>query len=95
MFGHMLFARTVGMKEWLCPNCGHLNRSRVNAITGWKVQCRDAHCQRVYIVGEVFYEPVPGFKIPPADHIMPLQISDRKWHSGEPVNRLVRGTDPE
>ena len=65
----MLFSRTVGMKEWLCPNCNHLNRSRVNAITGWKVRCLDSHCQRVYIVGEVFNEPVPGFKIPPADFI--------------------------
>jgi hypothetical protein len=60
----MLFSRTVGMKEWLCPNCNHLNRSRVNAINGWKVQCRDSHCQRVYIVGEVFYEPCAGLQNP-------------------------------
>jgi hypothetical protein len=51
----VLFSRTVGMKEWLCPNFNHLNRSRVSAINGWKVQCRDSHCQRVYIVGEAFY----------------------------------------
>jgi hypothetical protein len=44
-------------------------------------------------VGEVFYEPVPGFKIPPADHIIPAEMSDRKWHSGEPVNRFLAGTN--
>lgn len=83
------------MKHWQCPNCGHLNRTRVNATDGWKVRCRHANCQRTYVVGEIFYEAVPGFKLPPLDHLMPLKLSGEKWHSGEPVNRLVaESADP-
>ena len=91
----MLFARTNGMKEWICPHCGHFNRTRVNATDGYRVKCRDANCQHVYIVGEVFYETVPGFKIPPEDRIMPLELSQELWHSGHPVNRLVSESDAE
>jgi len=89
----MIYARTVGMKHWVCPQCGHFNRSRVNATDGYRVKCRDANCQHVYIVGEVFYDTVPGFKLPPVDRIMPVEMSKELWHSGQPVNRLVPASD--
>ena len=59
-------------------------------LNSWKVQCRNASCQKIYIVGEVFYETVPGFKLPPEDHIMPPEISTQAWHSGQQVNKLSR-----
>src|SRR5215831_10296755 len=81
----MPFSRTVGMKLWECGYCGHLNRHRVNALHGWKVQCTNATCRRTFIVGEVFYETVPGFKVPPRDTV----YSEKKWRSGQPVHKIV------
>jgi hypothetical protein len=89
----MLFSQTIGMKHWICPNCNHPNRTTITAKNSWRVQCRHANCQRVYIVGEVFYEPVPGFKIAPRDHVMPPELSEESWHSGQPVNRLVSASE--
>jgi hypothetical protein len=43
---------------------------------------------RVYIVGDVFYETVPGFKVPPLDTIGPM-VHEELWHSAKPVNKVV------
>ena len=86
----MLFARTVGVKQWQCGNCGYLNRYRVNGRNGWRVKCRNSRCQRVYIVGEIFYEALPGFKPPPMDVIQPLSfMSEDAYHAGQLVNKIV------
>jgi hypothetical protein len=91
----MLFSGTVEMKEWLCPNCNHLTAaaSMPSTAGGCSAAIPIFSGSTSWVI--VFYEPVPGFKIPPADHIMPAEISDRKWHSDEPVNRLVADTDHE
>ena len=84
-----LFASTTGVKDWRCPACRQLNRTRVQARNGWRVQCRAAYCQRVWIVGEVFYEAPPGHKVLPPDVIMPLDYETGPWRSSQPVNRIV------
>jgi hypothetical protein len=85
----MPFARVQGSMQWCCPYCSHLNRSTLHYRTGWKVQCNGSDCRRTVAIGLTFYPMTTGFKVPPTDAIMPIEISTEKWHSGEPVNRLV------
>jgi hypothetical protein len=84
----MLFARIQGSMEWCCPFCGHLNRSTLPYENSGRIRCNGSDCRRAMAVGLVFNQMTAGFKIPPVDSIMPIEVSTRKWRSGKPLNRL-------
>ena len=89
---HQLRARFHGALDWLCPWCGHLNRSRINR-TQWRVRCKAKPCRRSFAVGMIF-SSMAGVQhsgrphLPPADVTFPVATLDF-WKSGAPVNRHV------
>ena len=87
--GRMVFARIHGSMEWCCPYCGHLNRSTLHYKMFWRVQCNGSDCRRTMAIGLLFYPMAAGFKVPPPDSIMPIEISRELYRKYQPVNRLV------
>jgi hypothetical protein len=85
----MVFARVQGMMEWCCPFCGHLNRSSLHYKNSWRVRCSGSDCRRSMAIGLMFHPMAPGFKVPPPDSIMPIEISRELYRKYQPVNRLV------
>jgi hypothetical protein len=85
----MLFARVHGSIQWSCPACQRLNRSTLHYRNGFRVRCPGSDCQRTFAVGLTFYSITTGSKIPPPDSIMPVHVSSERWHSGDPVNRII------
>lgn len=44
-------ARFCGNVEWLCPNCGTLNKHRLGYTGGQPFECRGRNCSRRYHAG--------------------------------------------
>ena len=87
--------RDVGVKYWVCPNCGHMQRTVVRATT-WKLKCSSPECRRSYAFGTVFYAfpKHAGHRLlPPIDTVFPEVAWGGKWASGEPVHRVVSLAD--
>jgi hypothetical protein len=89
----MPFARVQGSMQWVCGFCGHLNQSTLHYLNSWRVQCNGSDCRRRMVVGLTFYPMTTGFKTPPADSIMPVEISREMWRSGQPLNRFVTNSE--
>ena len=93
-----LRARFCGVLDWLCPWCGHLNRSRLNR-TSWQVQCKAGPCRRSFAVGMIFHS-MAGLQrsghryLPPPDVTFPLAKLDL-WHPGGAVNRIIVESENE
>ena len=89
---YQLRARFCGVMDWLCPWCGHMNRSRINR-TAWRLQCKAKPCRRQFAIGAIFHS-MAGLQrsgrpyLPPPDVTFPLAELD-SWQPGGPVNRLV------
>jgi len=93
---YQLRARFCGVMDWLCPWCGHLNRSRINR-TAWQVQCKAKPCRRQFAIGMIFHSMAELQRsgrryLPPPDVTFPLAELDY-WKPGGPVNRFV--VEPE
>ena len=83
-------ARFHGWLEWICPGCGHFNRTRLH-WTSWKAQCNGQRCRRVFVVGLTFlFAPRgEGSKALPKDYILPAWHVRERWHPGKPVHMVV------
>jgi hypothetical protein len=54
-----LYAQFAGMLYWTCPNCGHLNKTRL--LPGrWTIRCSIGPCQRLCVLGLLLYHAPIG-----------------------------------
>lgn len=92
-----LRARFCGVLDWLCPWCGHLNRSRVER-TSWKIQCTGKSCRRQFGTGLILHSlgtlqhagrPI----LPPPDITFPVAELDLEYRSGAPLHRATHDPD--
>lgn len=60
--------RDVGSRHWLCPKCGHWQRTRM--VPGrYRFKCKG--CERIWIIGYNFYRAPKGPGRLPLDMIYP------------------------
>ena len=89
-------ARIIGILEFMCPFCGRIQKPHLSALC-WRVQCKDAHCKRIFVIGIRLLTPKPGKNIIPIDHYIPVgapwnevfAVADTgRWSSGKAANSL-------
>lgn len=81
-----------GVLDWLCPFCGHINRSRV-ARTGWRIRCQATECRRRFTYGLTLYSLALARSrgrrpLPPPDVTFPA-VDFLLWKPASPVHRLI------
>ena len=98
---YLFRARMIGVYEWGCVYCGHLNESRMRPQT-FIVQCSGEWCRRKMGVGHVAWLLPSGPKTLPPDYIIPAgglrELFPRGeisvWESGQLLAHRV-GLQPE
>ena len=85
--------RFFGIVEWMCPFCGHSQRSRVRAALGYEIRCTDRNCKRVLGIGLRFIiRERTNYRQLPPDYIVPLE----RGRVGECVNQIeIHGNGSE
>ena len=90
-------ARFCGNVEWLCPNCGTLNKHRLGYTGGQPFEYRGRNCSRRFLMGLTFYvtsrEGSGGWLLPPLDYF-PLPgecfpvVRLREWRRGAAAHEV-------
>lgn len=85
-------ARTQGTEDWICPKCGHMNRSCLQKAQ-WKYQCHNGKCNKIWGFGRIFYDlsvlqKGSARELPPEDIIFPLAQVGEWERNGAPIHRV-------
>jgi len=83
-------ARSHGPFEWLCPSCGHFNRTRERRGQ-WRVRCRAEGCHKWFGHGHRLWElsAQRGRKVRPIDIVFPTAPVDVLPAGAVTINEYV------
>lgn len=92
-------AKTIGTEWWLCPLCGHLNRTQLRGTT-YKVRCQSRNGCVTFPLGRTLYLPPNGRHYAPGDIAIPqhgITLAEAfpegdvyRWISGTPLHRILK-----
>jgi hypothetical protein len=81
--------RIIGNFEWICPACGHFNRSHMRPVT-YTLACGGSGCGRSWGLGHALHELPMTRRAVPDDYTIPQGLAEampegdvgRWWKSG-------------
>lgn len=98
-FRFLFRARVIGNLEWICPSCGHFNRSHLRPLL-YTVQCSGVACRRAYGLGHSLHELPMARRSVPDDYTIPRGLAEampegdagKWWRSGKLMHCLHTAT---